>query len=76
MLDVLKGHLDEDQLQPAKVEELFGKQMTGTLTSPCDCVVAQQMVADGQYANKDIVTLGSDEWVVFSTSYGGYAFKK
>ncbi|MDP1293779.1 HlyD family secretion protein, partial [Klebsiella variicola] len=22
------------------------------LTSPCDCVVAQQMVADGQYANK------------------------
>ncbi|NWN64622.1 PilZ domain-containing protein, partial [Pseudomonas allii] len=52
MLDVLKGHLDEDQLQPAKVEELFGKQMTGTLTSPCDCVVAQQLVADGQYASK------------------------
>ena len=52
MLDVLKGHLDEDQLQPAKVEELFGKQMTGTLTSPCDCTLAQQMVADGQYASK------------------------
>lgn len=52
MLDVLKGHLDENQLQPAKVEELFGKQMTGTLTSPCDCTVAQQMVADGQYASK------------------------
>ncbi|MBK6629505.1 MAG: hypothetical protein IPG35_18280 [Flavobacteriales bacterium] len=31
---------------------------------------------NGQYANKDIVTLGSDEWMVFSTSYGGYAFKK
>ncbi|WP_085578780.1 MULTISPECIES: alginate biosynthesis protein Alg44 [unclassified Pseudomonas] len=52
MLDVLKGHLDEDQLQPAKVEELFGKQMTGTLTSPCDCTVARQLVADGQYASK------------------------
>ncbi|TPG80758.1 alginate biosynthesis protein Alg44 [Pseudomonas arsenicoxydans] len=52
MLDVLKGHLDEDQLQPAKVEELFGKQMTGTLTSPCDCTVAQQLVANGQYASK------------------------
>jgi alginate biosynthesis protein Alg44 len=52
MLDVLKGHLDDDQLQPAKVEELFGKQMTGTLTSPCDCTVAQQLVADGQYASK------------------------
>ena len=52
MLDVLKGHLDDNQLQPAKVEELFGKQMTGTLTSPCDCTVAQQLVADGQYASK------------------------
>jgi alginate biosynthesis protein Alg44 len=52
MLDVLKGHLEEDQLSPAKVEELFGKQMTGTLTSPCDCTVAQQLVADGQYASK------------------------
>jgi alginate biosynthesis protein Alg44 len=52
MLDVLKGHLDDNQLQPAKVEELFGKQMTGTLTSPCDCTVAQQLVADGQYATK------------------------
>ncbi|CAI8943418.1 MULTISPECIES: alginate biosynthesis protein Alg44 [Pseudomonas] len=52
MLDVLKGHLEDDQLAPAKVEELFGKQMTGTLTSPCDCTVAQQMVADGQYASK------------------------
>jgi alginate biosynthesis protein Alg44 len=26
--------------------------MTGTLTSPCDCTVAQQLVADGQYASK------------------------
>ncbi|WP_248803711.1 alginate biosynthesis protein Alg44 [Pseudomonas sp. MWU13-2100] len=52
MLDVLKGHLDDNQLEPAKVEELFGKQMTGTLTSPCDCTVAQQLVANGQYASK------------------------
>ena len=52
MLDVLKGHLDEDQLSPARVTELFGKQMTGTMTSPCDCVVSQQLIADGQYASK------------------------
>lgn len=52
MLDVLKGHLEESDLTPEKVTELFGKQMTGTLTSPCDCVVAQQLVADGQYASK------------------------
>lgn len=52
MLDMLKGHLDDQQLEPAKVEELFGKQMSGTLTSPCDCVVARQLVDDGQYASK------------------------
>ncbi|HDS1736430.1 MULTISPECIES: alginate biosynthesis protein Alg44 [Pseudomonas] len=52
MLDMLKGHLDDSQLEPAKVEELFGKQLAGTLTSPCDCVVARQLVDDGQYASK------------------------
>ncbi|UFH50120.1 alginate biosynthesis protein Alg44 [Pseudomonas sp. KNUC1026] len=52
MLDVLKGHLEEADLTPEKVTELFGKQMTGTLTSPCDCVVSQQLVANGQYASK------------------------
>jgi alginate biosynthesis protein Alg44 len=52
MLDMLKGHLDDAQLEPAKVEELFGKQLAGTLTSPCDCVVAQQLVDDDQYASK------------------------
>ena len=52
MLDMLKGHLDDAQLEPAKVEELFGKQLSGTLTSPCDCVVSRQYVDDGQYASK------------------------
>ncbi|MCU1720999.1 alginate biosynthesis protein Alg44 [Pseudomonas sp. 5P_5.1_Bac1] len=55
MLDLLKGHLDDQQLEPAKVEELFGKQMSGTLTSPCDCTVARQLVDDGQYAAKGTV---------------------
>jgi len=55
MLDLLKGHLDNEQLEPAKVEELFGKQMSGTLTSPCDCTVARQLVDDGQYAAKGAV---------------------
>ncbi|MNE17985.1 Alginate biosynthesis protein Alg44 [compost metagenome] len=52
MLDMLKGNLDDAQLEPAKIEELFGKQLSGTLTSPCDCVVARQLVDDGQYAAK------------------------
>jgi ribosome-binding factor A len=46
MLEMLKGSLNGDDLQPAKIEELYGKQMAGTLTSPCDCVVAKQLVSD------------------------------
>ncbi|WP_213875214.1 alginate biosynthesis protein Alg44 [Pseudomonas sp. dw_358] len=52
MLDVLRDHLTDLQLTPEKITEMFGKQMTGTLTSPCDCVVGQQLVPDGQFANK------------------------
>ncbi|OCR23113.1 hemolysin D [Pseudomonas syringae] len=52
MLEMLKGSLNGDDLQPAKIEELYGKQMAGTLTSPCDCVVAKQLVSDGQFASK------------------------
>ncbi|NBA96227.1 PilZ domain-containing protein [Pseudomonas sp. R5(2019)] len=55
MLDMLKDHLDDQLLQPAKVEELFGKQVSGTLTSPCDCIVSQQLVPDGQHASKSAV---------------------
>ena len=31
---------------------------------------------NGQYVNKDIVTLGGNDWMVFTTSYGGYGFLK
>ena len=78
MLDVLKGHLEQDQLQPAKVEELFGKQMTGTLTSPCDCIVARQAVSDGQYASKgdvifELVPRNSEANVEARFSYRQFA---
>ncbi|HWV09632.1 PilZ domain-containing protein [Pseudomonas sp.] len=52
MLEMLKGHLSDEQLTPANIEELFGKQMKGTLTSPCNCKIARQLVADGQFASK------------------------
>ncbi|GAB3482125.1 alginate biosynthesis protein Alg44 [Azotobacter salinestris] len=52
MLEMLKGHLSEEQLNPTNVEKLFTRQMKGTLTSPCDCKVVAQRVADGQFASK------------------------
>jgi hypothetical protein len=31
---------------------------------------------NGQYVNKDIVTLSGNDWMVFTMSYGGYGFLK
>ncbi|ATH83453.1 hemolysin D [Ectopseudomonas mendocina] len=52
MLEMLKGHLGEDQLEPSQIEALFAREMQGTLTSPCNCKIARQLVADGQFASK------------------------
>lgn len=52
MLEMLKGQLSDEQLTPANIEQLFSKQMKGTLTSPCNCKIARQLVADGQFASK------------------------
>ena len=40
---------------PVELDAMLGKQLSGTLTSPCDCVVARQLVDDGQYASKGAV---------------------
>lgn len=55
MLEMLKGSLSDEQLTADNIEMFFGKQLTGTLTSPCDCTVVQQRVADGQFASKGAV---------------------
>jgi alginate biosynthesis protein Alg44 len=52
MLDVLKGHLDANALQGGQIERLIGTTLKGTITSPCDCTVVKQVIADDQTANK------------------------
>ncbi|WP_187671808.1 PilZ domain-containing protein [Zestomonas carbonaria] len=78
MLEMLKGHLQDSDLQPAKIEELFGKQMKGTLTSPCDCTLVRQLVADGQYASKgdaifELAPRGGEASVEARFPYGKFA---
>ena len=78
MLEMLKGHLTDEQMSPENVEELFGKQMKGTLTSPCDCKVARQLVADGQFAAKgdvifELVPQNTKATVLASFPYRNFA---
>ncbi|GLZ86301.1 alginate biosynthesis protein Alg44 [Metapseudomonas resinovorans] len=55
MLELIKGQLNNN-IQPARIEELLRQQMKGTLTSPCNCTLVRQLVADGQFAGKgDVV---------------------
>lgn len=55
MLEMLKGSLTDEQLTAENIEAFFGRQLQGTMTSPCDCRVVQQLVADGQFASKGSV---------------------
>ncbi len=55
MLELIRGQLSNN-VKPERIEELLRKQMKGTLTSPCDCTLVRQLVADGQFAQKgDVV---------------------
>lgn len=52
MLDVVQTDIGSLHLSPEQLSQLMGDQLKGTLTSPCDCKVQQQLAADGQYANR------------------------
>ncbi|UZE96311.1 alginate biosynthesis protein Alg44 [Alkalimarinus alittae] len=52
MLDALKGHLNEDNLSAEKIGALFNQSLTGTISSPCDCVLQKQFIVDGQFLAK------------------------
>ncbi|WP_417660283.1 PilZ domain-containing protein [Pseudomonas sp.] len=78
MLEMLKGQLSDEQLTPANIEQLFSKQMKGTLTSPCNCKIARQLVADGQFASKgdvifEMVPQDSKATVLASFPYRKFA---
>lgn len=52
MLEILKGHFSAESLQNEQIERLISSSLKGTVTSPCDCRVTQQLIADGQIATK------------------------
>ncbi|MDB5970726.1 MAG: PilZ protein [Hydrocarboniphaga sp.] len=52
MLDVVQSDLGSMHLTPEQLSALMGEQLKGTLSSPCDCRVQQQIAFDGQYVNR------------------------
>jgi mannuronan synthase len=49
LLDVVAGVPGSFKLSPEDLSELVGQQLTGSLASPCDCVVQKVFVTDAQY---------------------------
>ena len=52
LLDLLSSRMDSHQVGPEQLQRFVNKTLKGTLTSPCDCRVQEQLVADGQFAGK------------------------
>jgi len=59
----------EAQLTPEEVAQLLGREIKGTVTSPCDCRVTATYAADGQFVGKgqqiaDLAPLEFEPYVV------------
>lgn len=52
MFGLVSAQALEAALTPQQVEQLLGKQIKGTVTSPCDCRVTAVYAADEQYVGK------------------------
>ncbi len=50
LLDLVRGNLQQDLLASGNVEQLLARTLKGTVTSPCNCRIQEQLVADGQFA--------------------------
>ena len=51
MLEVVRGEAAAANLTPERINQLINEKVSGTITSPCDCVVKTRYVSDGQYAS-------------------------
>ncbi|MGA0586517.1 PilZ domain-containing protein [Dyella sp. KRB-257] len=53
MLDVVQNDPGSLHLTPQQLSELMGETLKGTLSSPCNCTVAQKFVVDSQFVNRN-----------------------
>lgn len=52
MLDLVRSQALAAELPPEDLEDLLGRSITGTITSPCDCRVEALYATDGQFLGK------------------------
>jgi mannuronan synthase len=69
MLGMVGAQALEASLTPQQIDALLGKQIKGTVTSPCDCRVASLYVSDEQYVAKgeriaDLAPIEFDPYVL------------
>jgi alginate biosynthesis protein Alg44 len=53
MLDVVQNDPGSLHLTPQQLSELMGETLKGTLSSPCNCTVAQKFAVDSQFVNRN-----------------------
>ena len=49
LLDVVAGVPGSFKMTPEQLSSLVGQQLSGSLASPCDCIVQKRFVTDAQY---------------------------
>ncbi len=69
MFGLVNAQALEAQLTPEEVSQLLGREIKGTVTSPCDCRVTATYAVDGQFIGKgqqlvDLAPLEFEPYVV------------
>ncbi len=52
VLDLVRGQVASANLSPEQVDRMLKQTVKGTITSPCDCRLQSQLVADAQFVNR------------------------
>lgn len=52
VLDLVRSQAINANLTPDQMDKMLRQTVKGTITSPCDCRVQTQLVADAQYVNR------------------------
>ncbi len=52
VVDFIEKNIDLNTIASKKLKELMNTELQTVLTSPCDCVIAKQLIENGQFGNK------------------------
>lgn len=52
VVDFIGKNIDPNSIETKKFKAMLNTELQTSITSPCDCIIAKQVIANGQFGNK------------------------